>query len=76
MRHAGTNPEGYPDPTANKAVGNVMREQREDARANRHAREYDIRAIMKAIRAIAGAYGLTIESRIVFKDKETEEEFK
>lgn len=31
---------------------------------------------MKAIRAIAGAYGLTIENRIIFKDKETEEIFR
>ena len=76
MNHPGTNPEGYPDPTANTAVGNVMREQREDARTKRHARECDIRAVMKAIRAIAGAYGLTIESRIIFRDKETEEEYK
>ena len=60
MSYQGNNPEGYPDPTANQAVG----------------REYDIRAAMKAIRAIAGAYGLTIENRITFKDKETEEIFR
>lgn len=42
----------------------------------RATREYDIRAAMKAIRAIAGAYGLTIENRITFKDKETEEIFR
>ena len=44
MSYQGNNPEGYPDPTA--------------------------------IRAIAGAYGLTIENRITFKDKETEEIFR
>ena len=63
MSYQGNNPEGYPDPTANQAVGIV-------------SREYDIRAAMKAIRAIAGAYGLTIENRITFKDKETEEIFR
>lgn len=61
MNYQGNNPEGYPDPTANQAVGIVSREEKEAA---------------KAIRAIAGAYGLTIENRITFKDKETEEIFR
>lgn len=80
MNYQGNNPEGYPDPTANQAVGIVSREEKEAAKAKkRAAREYDIRAAMKAIRAIraiAGAYGLTIENRITFKDKETEEIFR
>lgn len=71
MNYQGNNPEGYPDPTANQAVGIVSREEKKRA-----TREYDIRAAMKAIRAIAGAYGLTIENRITFKDKETEEIFR
>lgn len=75
MSYQGNNPEGYPDPTANQAV--VSREEKEAAKAKKRAtREYDIRAAMKAIRAIAGAYGLTIENRITFKDKETEEIFR
>lgn len=74
MSYQGNNPEGYPDPTANQAVGIVSREEKEVKK--RAAREYDIRAAMKAIRAIAGAYGLTIENRITFKDKETEEIFR
>lgn len=74
MSYQGNNPEGYPDPTANQAVGIVSREEKEAKK--RAAREYDIRAAMKAIRAIAGAYGLTIENRIAFKDKETEEIFR
>lgn len=74
MSYQGNNPEGYPDPTANQAVGIVFREEKEAKK--RAAREYDIRAAMKAIRAIAGAYGLTIENRITFKDKETEEIFR
>lgn len=74
MSYQGNNPEGYPDPTANQAVGIVSREEKEAKK--RVAREYDIRAAMKAIRAIAGAYGLTIENRITFKDKETEEIFR
>ena len=74
MNYQGNNPEGYPDPTANQAVGIVSREEKEAAKAKkRAAREYDIRA---AMRAIAGAYGLTIENRITFKDKETEEIFR
>ena len=77
MSYQGNNPEGYPDPTANQAVGIVSREEKEAAKAKKRAtREYDIRAAMKAIRAIAGAYGLTIENRITFKDKETEEIFR
>ena len=69
MSYQGSNPEGYPDPTANQAVGIVSREEKEAAKAKKRAtREYDIRAAMKAIRAIAGAYGLTIENRITFKD--------
>lgn len=79
MNYQGNNPEGYPDPTANQAVGIVSREEKEAAKAKKRAardREYDIRAAMKAIRAIAGAYGLTIENRITFKDKETEEIFR
>lgn len=76
MNYQGNNPEGYPDPTA-QAVGIVSREEKEAAKAKKRAtREYDIRAAMKAIRAIAGAYGLTIENRITFKDKETEEIFR
>lgn len=76
MSYQGNNPEGYPDPTANQAVG-IAREEKEAAKAKKRAtREYDIRAAMKAIRAIAGAYGLTIENRITFKDKETEEIFR
>jgi hypothetical protein len=74
MNYQGNNPEGYPDPTANQAVGIVSREEKEAKK--RATREYDIRAAMKAIRAIAGAYGLTIENRITFKDKETEEIFR
>ena len=55
----------------------VSREEKEAAKAKKRAtREYDIKAAMKAIRAIAGAYGLTIENRITFKDKETEEIFR
>ena len=77
IRMTGRNKEGYPDPTANQAVGIVSREEKEAAKAKKRAtREYDIRAAMKAIRAIAGAYGLTIENRITFKDKETEEIFR
>lgn len=77
MSYQGNNPEGYPDPTANQAVGIVSREEKEAAKAKKRAtREHDIGAAMKAIRAIAGAYGLTIENRIIFKDKETEETYR
>lgn len=76
MSYQGNNPEGYPDPTANTAVGIVSRQEKEAAKEKNHNKEYDIRAAMKAIRAIAGAYGLTIENRIIFKDKETEEIFR
>lgn len=65
MNYQGNNPEGYPDPTVNQAVGIVSREEKEAAKAKK-----------RAIRAIAGAYGLTIENRITFKDKETEEIFR
>ena len=60
------------------ALANVPEEKRTLVimMTKRATREYDIRAAMKAIRAIAGAYGLTIENRITFKDKETEEIFR
>lgn len=32
MNYQGNNPEGYPDPTANQAVGIVSREEKEAAR--------------------------------------------
>ena len=75
MSYQENNPEGYPDPTANQAVGIVSREEKEAAKAKKRATR-EFRAAMKAIRAIAGAYGLTIENRITFKDKETEEIFR
>lgn len=41
MNYQGNNPEGYPDPTANQAVGIVSREEKEAAKAKkRAAREY------------------------------------
>lgn len=44
MSYQGNNPEGYPDPTANQAVGIVSREEKEAAKAKKRAtREYDIR---------------------------------
>lgn len=33
MSYQGNNPEGYPDPTANQAVGIVSREEKEAAKA-------------------------------------------
>lgn len=77
MSYQGNNPEGYPDPTANTAVCIVSRQEKESAKTKKHqSRDYDIRDAMKAIREIAGAYGLTIENRIIFKDKETEETYR
>jgi len=53
------NAEGYRDPTADKAIGNVSREQEK------------ISYLIKALRAVAGVYGYRIENRIILKDKET-----
>lgn len=42
MNYQGNNPEGYPDPTANQAVGIVSREEKEAAKAKnipRHERD-------------------------------------
>ena len=51
MSYQGSNPEGYPDPTANQAVGIVSREEKEAAKAKKRAtREYDIRAAMNTER--------------------------
>ena len=36
MNYQGNNPEGYPDPTANQAVGIVSREEKEAAKAKNH----------------------------------------
>ena len=35
MSYQGNNPEGYPDPTANQAVGIVSREEKEAAKAKK-----------------------------------------
>lgn len=35
MNYQGNNPEGYPDPTANQAVGIVSREEKEAAKAKK-----------------------------------------
>lgn len=36
MNYQGNNPEGYPDPTANQAVGIVSREEKEAAKAKNY----------------------------------------
>ncbi|MBR1677310.1 MAG: hypothetical protein IJ706_08385 [Clostridia bacterium] len=53
------NAEGYKDPTADRAIANVTREQER------------IKYLVKAIRAVAGVYGFRIEGRIILKDEKT-----
>lgn len=53
MNYQGNNPEGYPDPTANQAVGIVSREEKEAAKAKKRAAmntERDDREQIEAIR--------------------------
>ena len=49
MNYQGNNPEGYPDPTANQAVGIVSREEKEAAKAKnlQHYVEQQIELLTK-----------------------------
>ena len=68
----GRNAEGYKDPTAAEAIGNVAKEA--------HRREVErlgvISGIMEIIRKMAGLVGFEVVGRIVLKDKITGKEYK
>ncbi len=68
----GRNAEGYKDPTAAEAIGNVAKEA--------HRREVErlavISGIMEIIRKMAGLVGYEVVGRIVLKDKITGKEYK
>lgn len=58
------NSEGYPDPTAEKAIKNVD-----------NSRD-DLSKCVHIIRAVASAYGYEITERIVLRDKKTRKYFR
>lgn len=62
------NAEGYPDPTAYKAMNNIMLEELEEQRK--------ISEFIHIIKFIADKCGYTIQNRIVLKDKKTGKEYK
>lgn len=59
------NSEGYADPTANTAIGNVMREQR---RHETRSRWEDIRELVGNLKEVSAAYDFEIVGRITFRD--------
>ncbi|MBQ9211122.1 MAG: hypothetical protein IJ153_05415 [Clostridia bacterium] len=62
------NVEGYPDPTAHKAINNAIREERRrDARARR---------AMENLRRLADELGFEIVNRIELRDRYTGKIFK
>ena len=68
----GRNQEGYTDPTATTAVGNVMREQRKQSESEIHESEkraYDLIKVLKYI-IIKGA-GFELTERVQVKDTKT-----
>ena len=62
------NDEGYYDPTAHSALSTVEQEEK--------ATETKIKKMMDVFRYIAKLNGMSIENRIVFKDKDTGRTFK
>lgn len=68
----GRNAEGYKDPTAAEAIGNITREERR-REAERLA---VISKIIDIIKKMAELVGFEIVGRIVLKDKITGKEYK
>ena len=68
----GRNAEGYKDPTAAEAIGNVAKEE--------HRREVQrlaaVSGIIETVRKMAGLVGFEVVGRIVLKDKITGKEYK
>lgn len=68
----GRNAEGYKDPTASEAIGNISKEE--------HRREVErlavISGIIEMIKKMAGLVGFEVVGRIVLKDKITGKEYK
>lgn len=65
---SGKNSEGYPDPTASAAIGQISREQSEaDKRA------YDL---LKVLRSIIRLCGFELSGRIQLKDAKSGREYK
>lgn len=70
----GTNHEGYPDPTANAAVGKVTKEEK--AQAQDQEAERRIGTMMAALKAMARGFGFEVTNRVEFRDKYTGREYK
>ena len=67
----GRNQEGYTDPTATTAVGNVMREQRKQSESEIHESEKRAYDLIKILKYIIGVAGFELIERVQLKDSET-----
>lgn len=67
------NTEKYQDPTAEKAIGHVMAEQRA---AERRQTPPTVMQVINMIKAVAGVAGFEVVGRIVLRDKETGHEWR
>lgn len=67
------NQEGYADPTAEKAVSNVMRDGRH---TNVQDKSAAIAYLVRMMKNEANAMGFDIINRIEFRDKRTGEEYR
>ena len=67
------NQEGYADPTAEKAVSNVMRDGRH---TNVQDKSASIAYLVRMLKNEANAMGFDIINRIEFRDKKTGEEYR
>ena len=72
---SGKNCEGYPDPTAETAIGLASKTKKPPADKDPEA-EKRIRTMMAAIKAMAAGFGYDITNRITFRDKYTGKEYK
>lgn len=66
------NKEGYPDPTAGKAIGTVAKEERNEQRERNTA----VTSLVIMLKQIISLAGFELVGRIVLKDKETGKEYR
>lgn len=70
---SGRNQEGYADPTANGAIGKVIRERNE---AERHESEKRANDLIKVLKYIIRSAGFELTERIQLKDTKTGKEYR
>ena len=70
---SGRNQEGYADPTANGAIGKVIRERNE---AERHESEKRANDLITVLKYIIRSAGFELTERIQLKDTKTGKEYR